>query len=49
MRSWTEFFNINLLSHFEPDFKGEKSKLYILQECMIYLNHLLFHIILSFL
>ncbi len=31
MRSWTEFFNINLLSHFEPDFIGEKSILYILQ------------------
>ncbi len=29
-------------SSVESDLKGEKSKLYILQECIIYLNYLLF-------
>ena len=28
------------ISHFEPDFTGEKSKLYILQQCIIYLKYL---------
>ncbi len=28
------------ISHFEPDFIGEKSKLYILQQCIIYLKYL---------
>ena len=27
-------------SHFEPDFKGEKSKLSILQQCIIYLQYI---------
>ena len=28
------------ISHFEPDFTGEKSKLYVLQQCIIYLKYL---------
>ncbi|SIW05775.1 hypothetical protein MCSV2_140006 [Mucispirillum schaedleri ASF457] len=30
------------ISHFKPDFKDEKSKLYILQKCIIYLKYLIF-------
>ncbi len=38
VRSWKVFFNINLLCHFEPVITGEKSKLCILQQYIIYLN-----------
>ncbi len=33
-------YSFHNISHFEPDFTGKKSKLYILQQCIIYLKYL---------
>ncbi len=32
---------ITYCSYFEPVFQGEKSRLFILQQCIIYLNYLI--------
>ena len=33
---------ITYCSYFEPVFQGEKSRLFILQQCIIYLNYMVF-------